>query len=328
MRPRMAAALAALALVELLPLAAVPSARASTGGATTRSHASGGAAFGASVAVPAKRPQVRWLSVSPRLVVAGAALPRLRFRIGQRGIERVLARIVVLRLPRNAPVARISLGWVKIGRKTTARWPAGIVLRQGRYLVRLHVKDSRGHTLRRSAASPGRARIVVRAAPVNARPVIAPPVGAPPAPASSPGGRGVFPVAGTFSFGGIDARFGAGRVDHIHEGQDIIAPAGTPVVAPYAGVVSSTSFQSGGAGEYVVLDAADGRDYFFAHCTRGSTAVAEGAAVAAGAPLCLVGATGTASGPHLHFEIWNVGWRIPGGYPIDPLPELLAWAPT
>jgi murein DD-endopeptidase MepM/ murein hydrolase activator NlpD len=54
--------------------------------------------------------------------------------------------------------------------------------------------------------------------------------------------------------------------------------------------------------------------------------VVEGAAVVAGQPLCAVGATGTTDGAtHLHFEIWNVGWRVPGGYPIDPLPELRGW---
>ena len=107
----------------------------------------------------------------------------------------------------------------------------------------------------------------------------------------------------------------------------LAAAAGTPVVAPFGGTVSSTSYQASGAGEYVVLDGADGRDYFFAHCLRRSTIVAEGAAVAAGAPLCQVGATGTTSGAnHLHFEIWTVGWRVPGGTPIDPLPELRAWA--
>ena len=39
---------------------------------------------------------------------------------------------------------------------------------------------------------------------------------------------------------------------------------------------ASTSYQSGGAGEYVVLDGADGRDYFFAHCLRRSTVVGAG----------------------------------------------------
>ena len=296
--------------------------------ATAADPVSGGARFSAEGVPPppAKRPVVSQLLVAPREVVAGDPLPRLRFRVRQRGVEQVQARIVVLRLPRNAPVARITLGWVKTGKAITARWPAGVALRAGRYLVRLHVKDSRGHNLRRNARVPGRTRLVVRGRKV-ARPAIAPPSAAIPAPALSASGRGVFPVAGGFNFGGTDARFGAGRTGHIHEGQDITAATGTPVVAPYGGTVSSTSYQAGGAGEYVVLDASDGRDYFFAHCVRGSTTVPRGAIVAAGAPLCQVGSTGSSTGPHLHFEIWNVGWRIAGGYPIDPLPELRAWAP-
>jgi len=59
---------------------------------------------------------------------------------------------------------------------------------------------------------------------------------------------------------------------------------------------------------------------------RHSTAVHERDAGARGQRLCAVGATGDASGPHLHFEIWIVGWRVPGGQPIDPLPELRAWS--
>ena len=332
MRPDVVAVVAGVAtLAALVPAASGP-AFAASGGASASSasdHGSnGGARFGANVPRPAVRPVVRWLGLTPRTVVAGKSLPRLRFRVRQRGVERVQARVVVLRLPRNAPVTRVSLGWVKTGRKVSVRWPKGLALREGRYLVRLHVKDSRGHTLRRSARHPGRTRILVRAPKrvVLPAPVVPAPAALLPALAASPGGRGVFPVAGAFSFGGTDARFGAGRDDHVHEGQDISAAAGVPVVAPYGGTVSSTSYQADGAGEYVVLDAVDGRDYFFAHCIRGSTAVPEGAVVAAGAPLCQVGATGTASGPHLHFEIWNVGWRVDGGVPIDPLPELLSWA--
>jgi murein DD-endopeptidase MepM/ murein hydrolase activator NlpD len=68
---------------------------------------------------------------------------------------------------------------------------------------------------------------------------------------------------------------------------------------------------------------------FFAHCQEGSMAVAPGAAVAAGAPLCRVGHTGDATGPHLHFEIWVNGWRAgAASAPIDPLPDLKAWDPT
>ena len=76
--------------------------------------------------------------------------------------------------------------------------------------------------------------------------------------------------------------------------------------------MTSVRYQAGGAGWYVVLDGADGRDYFFAHCTAGSVAVVAGAPVAAGTPLCGVGMTGSATGPHLHFEIWDGRLARPG----------------
>jgi murein DD-endopeptidase MepM/ murein hydrolase activator NlpD len=318
------------ACVSVATLALTPTASAGAGG-TSAPLRSGGAAFGAPLPVPDARPVAARLTLSPREITAGDPSPRIVLRVRQRGIARVRARVVVLRLPGNRPVARIDLGRLKTSYNVTVRLPAALKLQTGRYLVRLHATDSRRRTLRRNGAHPGRARIVVhrrRAAP-TAPTVPAVPLPAPlvPAPAASPAGPGVFPVAGAFDFGGADGRFGAGRVGHIHEGQDILAAAGLPVVAPYAGTISRTSYQASGAGEYVVLDGADGRDYFFAHCLRGSTIVAEGAAVAAGAPLCEVGATGTTSGAnHLHFEIWTVGWRVPGGAPIDPLPELRAWA--
>jgi murein DD-endopeptidase MepM/ murein hydrolase activator NlpD len=323
---RMDAAVAFVVLT-VAGMAAASAGAVAPAGGTPGPLRSGGAAFGSAIPRPDVRPVARRLTLSPRTVVAGRALPQIRFRVRQRGISRVRARVVVARLPGQRPVARIVLGWVKPGRRVTVRLPGSVRLRAGRYIVRLHVTDGRGHTLRRSARYPGRARIVVHAptAPPAAAPAPAP-VPLRPAPAPSPAGPGVFPVGGTFDFGAADARFGAGRPGHLHEGQDIIAASGTPVVAPYAGLVSRTSYQADGAGEYVVLDAADGRDYFFAHCIRRSTAVTEGAAVTAGQQLCQVGNSGTASGPHLHFEIWNVGWRIAGGYPIDPLPELRTWA--
>ena len=319
MRPSVLAA-----AVAVTTMAVAPAAPASAGGTPTALR-SGGAAFGAPLPVPARYPVARRLAPSPREITAGDATPQIRVRVRQRGVERVRARLVVLRLPGNRPVAQRGLGWLKTDRTVSVRLPADLKLRTGRYLVRLHVTDPRGHRLRRTGDYPGRTRIIVR----RPRPALAPPmpVPAPAVPAPSPGGPGRFPVAGPFDLGGEGARFGAGRTGHIHEGQDISAAAGTPIVAPYAGRVSVTSYQAGGAGEYVVLDAADGRDYFFAHCLRNSTIVAEDDVVPAGHPLCQVGATGTTSGhPHLHFEIWQVGWRVPGGIPIDPLPELLAWA--
>jgi hypothetical protein len=296
-----------------IPLLA-PAAPASAGG-TPGPARSGGTSYGSPLPSPDRRPILAHLAVSPHRVTAGTTLPRISFNVRQRGTRRVKARIAVLRLPHNEKLVGITLGWVQTGRTVRVQWPAGVALRTGHYVIRVHVTDPRGRKLRRTARRPGRARLSVQAPP--AAPVPAP---------GSPAGAGVFPVAGPFDLGGPDARFGAGRVGHIHQGQDIMAAQGTPVVAPYAARVSSTSFQAHGAGEYVVLDAVDGRDYFFAHCIRHSTAVVEGQAILAGTRLCSVGMTGDAVGPHLHFEIWRVGWRVAGGYPIDPLPELLAWA--
>jgi len=136
-------------------------------------------------------------------------------------------------------------------------------------------------------------------------------------------------VQGAFSFGGDDARFGAGRPGHIHQGQDVVAASGTPLVAPVAGTVIWKANQPGGAGIYVVVRGADTstvRDYVFMHLLRGSVLVAAGDVVGAGQQLAQVGATGDASGPHLHFEIWIGGWYARGGAPVDPLPQLQRWA--
>lgn len=138
---------------------------------------------------------------------------------------------------------------------------------------------------------------------------------------------GLFPVQGTYTFGGDGSRFGSGRPGHIHQGQDVSAASGTPLVAPVAGTVTWKANQPGGAGIYVVVrGSADGRDYVFMHLKRGSVLVSAGSAVTAGQQLAQVGATGIASGPHLHFEIWVGGWQVRGGAPIDPLPQLQRWA--
>jgi len=150
----------------------------------------------------------------------------------------------------------------------------------------------------------------------------------PPAPTATTV-AGTFPVQGPYSFGGDDARFGAGRTGHIHQGQDVVASSGTPLVAPVAGTVTWKANQPGGAGIYLVVRGAGSgvaRDYVFMHIKRGTLLVAPGQTVTAGQQLAQVGATGDATGPHLHFEIWLGGWYARGGAPIDPLPQLMRWA--
>ena len=133
-------------------------------------------------------------------------------------------------------------------------------------------------------------------------------------------------MSGPFDLGGEGSRFGAKRPGHAHQGQDISAVEGTPIVAPWAGTVEWVRFQRRGAGWYLVLDGDDeDRDYVFMHLRRGSILVTQGQRVAAGDQLAQVGSTGASSGPHLHFEVWVGGWYAKGGAPIDPLPLLEAW---
>lgn len=134
-----------------------------------------------------------------------------------------------------------------------------------------------------------------------------------------------FPVAGPFGFGGDGTRFGAGRPGRTHQGQDVVADSGVPVVAPYGGTISYVAYQPGGAGYYVVEKADDGRDYVFMHMLKDSVAVEQGQRVNTGQRIGLVGSTGASSGPNLHFEVWTGGaWQF-GGKPIDPLPLLKSW---
>jgi murein DD-endopeptidase MepM/ murein hydrolase activator NlpD len=149
-----------------------------------------------------------------------------------------------------------------------------------------------------------------------------------PAPAPAPAGDSThrLPLAGAFTWPGPDGSFGAGRAGHIHQGIDLLAASGTPIVAPEAGTVSFVAYQAKAAGYYVVLHSPD-YDFAFMHLLAGSTRVRVGQTIAAGDPIGLVGQTGDAEAPHLHFEVWVGPWQQ-GGRPIDPAPLLHSWPAT
>ena len=138
--------------------------------------------------------------------------------------------------------------------------------------------------------------------------------------AVTPIGGGVFPVQRPALVRRTRTRASApGRAGHLHEGQDISAASGTPVVAPLAGEILFNDYQHSGAGRYVILHADNGWDMMFAHLLAGSATLEPGTRVSAGQQIGLVGSTGGSTGPHLHFEIWPDGWRhITGHAPGRP----------
>jgi murein DD-endopeptidase MepM/ murein hydrolase activator NlpD len=263
--------------------------------------------------------------VATRFAVPERAISGAPVEIGYRvdaTASRVRVRLAVYRSRRHQPIMRLDLGLQPTGTERSYRWP--VAPPAGTYRVLLHAVDSAGLSLARSASASGRARLVVTPpiAPDGNVPVAIAPEAAP-TPASL---SGTFPVQGPHDFGGADARFGATRAGHVHQGQDVLAAEGTPVLAPRPGTVTWRSFQRSGAGYYLVLhDDAAPRDYVFMHLRRGSLLVDRGDRVAAGQPLGQVGSTGISSAPHLHFEIWVGGWYAKGGAPVDPLPQLRAW---
>lgn len=174
-----------------------------------------------------------------------------------------------------------------------------------------------------------RAPVKRRQQAAGRRPKGGQPVPLDPAP-RPPAAKGhLFPIKGPYVFGGEDGRFGAPRAGgrRSHQGLDIAAAEGTPLVAPRSGVVEVVRYQAAGAGYYVVLDGdGEDRDYVYMHMMAGSVAVSEGQRVKRGARIGQVGNTGVSFGAHLHFEVWVRGGWYTGGQPIDPLPLLRAWA--
>jgi murein DD-endopeptidase MepM/ murein hydrolase activator NlpD len=94
-------------------------------------------------------------------------------------------------------------------------------------------------------------------------------------------------------FGPRGARF--------HTGIDLPAPTGTPVAAAAAGRVIRASFRADGWGNLVVVRNQSGVRTMYAHLSK--IAVRRGERVAVGTRIGRVGATGDATGAHLHFEV-------------------------
>jgi murein DD-endopeptidase MepM/ murein hydrolase activator NlpD len=137
-----------------------------------------------------------------------------------------------------------------------------------------------------------------------------------------PGGGPYHPVAGPFRYGFDGGRYGAPRGGRLHEGQDVFAPAGTPLIAVRDGVVVEKG-DDGGRGNYIALySGIDRRTYNYLHMQSPSPLLV-GERVRAGTLVGRLGCTGSCWGDHLHFEVRR--GRGANGATSDPLPFLRRW---
>ncbi len=132
----------------------------------------------------------------------------------------------------------------------------------------------------------------------------------------------VFPVQGPHGARGFIGEFGAPRSGgRSHEGFDVVAACGTPLVAVANGRVLRAGYDPVLYGNYLLIHGeGEGRSYFYAHMPRPGP-VARGDRVWEGERVGAVGETGNAIsvGCHLHFEIHV------HGVPVDPYPALRSW---
>ena len=294
-RRQHAALLTAAALAALAPASA--QATTSSGGASVPSLPS------VPVQPPRQQPRPSTPSGSSALSVASFTLNgshffeygrsiRASFQVAGRSGSTARVKLVVVRAGKREKV--VDLGQREAGSQQSYTLPTG-GLPDGALELRLAARDARGRALK----TPGSRAIDIRSHR--------------------------FPIVGSHNYGNAGARFGAPRTGHVHQGQDVMAAEGTPLVAARGGTVRFAGYQAGGAGVYAVIHGAgEGRDYVYMHMVQGSMLVKTGQSVRTGQLIGKVGQTGAAEGPHLHFEIWQGVWQG-GGKPVDPLSALQAW---
>ncbi len=95
-------------------------------------------------------------------------------------------------------------------------------------------------------------------------------------------------------------------VEKMHNGIDLAAPAGSPVLAAYNGTVVAAAYESS-MGNYVMISHGNGLYTVYMHCS--ALYVSKGQDVTAGTKIAAVGSTGRSTGNHLHF-----GVRLNGAY--------------
>jgi murein DD-endopeptidase MepM/ murein hydrolase activator NlpD len=128
-----------------------------------------------------------------------------------------------------------------------------------------------------------------------------------------------FPVGDPHTFGDT---FGAPRMmgtmyEHAHQGTDIMAPFGTPLLAAERGIITKMGSDVLG-GTKIWVKGESGTYYYYAHLSAFAPGMVDGLVVDGGTVIGFVGDTGNARGgePHLHFEIHPDGGPAVNPYPL------------
>jgi hypothetical protein len=132
---------------------------------------------------------------------------------------------------------------------------------------------------------------------------------------------GPFPVAGLAWWSDDWHAHRCCPFPHLHQGLDIFAPAGTPLVAAADGYISQKVDSPSASGLGLEVTDAGGIQYFYAHLSAFEPGIEVGTQVEMGQVIGYVGNTGNARGtiPHVHFE------RQPDGVPAPPKPWVDRW---
>lgn len=99
--------------------------------------------------------------------------------------------------------------------------------------------------------------------------------------------------------------YGQDRGDHVHAGEDIAIPVGTPIIAALDGQVTRVSEDPNGYGLFAEVKYSDGTFHLFGHLSK--QMVREGQKIRAGTVVAKSGNTGRSTGPHLHWEVRTAG---------------------
>ena len=181
------------------------------------------------------------------------------------------------------------------------------------------------------AEPPGEVATTTPDTPPVAPPTDTPAEEAPSAPpaavaAAIPATGLVVPVAGVAASELSDTFDDRRGTDRMHEALDIMAPAGTPVLATADGTIEKLFDSDNGGLTIYQFDPSETWCYYYAHLQRYAPGLEEGDKVKRGDVIGYVGSTGNASAdaPHLHFGIYVLGeekrwWR---GTPVNPYPLL------